>query len=76
MDELHRQAIDVAKHYLASCHEPVAEDSRLFQDLEQFALDALRIVKSRGSKTRKIVQKIPRLPGETRGHWPVRHPVH
>jgi hypothetical protein len=78
MDELHRQAIDVTKHFLASCHEPAVEDSRLFHDLEQFALDALRTVKSRGSSTRKtaarITRKVSRMPGEVRGYWP--QPVH
>jgi len=46
MDESHRLATDIAKHFLTSRHEPTREDSRLFEDLQQFALEALKIVRS------------------------------
>ena len=76
MDELHKLASDITKHFLMSCHEPAREDSRLFEDLKQFALDALRTVRSRDPVPRATTQKIPRLPGEVRGYWPARRPVH
>jgi hypothetical protein len=45
MDERHRIATDIAKHFLASHDEPTREDSRLFEDLQQFALEALKTVR-------------------------------
>jgi len=48
MDEPHRSATEIAKHFLGSHHEPVRADSRLFEDLQQFALEALKAVRSRG----------------------------
>ena len=46
MDERHRLATDVAKYFLASHHEPTREDSCLFEDLQQFALEVLKTVGS------------------------------
>ena len=65
MDELHRSAAEIAKHFLMSHHEPAREDSRLFEDLQQFALEAL-----------KTVRRDTRLPGEVREYWPAGRPVH
>jgi hypothetical protein len=39
-------ASDVTRHYLSLNHEPAREDSRLFEDLQQFALAALESVRS------------------------------
>jgi len=47
MDERHRLATDIAKYFLASRREPTREDSRLFEDLQQFALEVLQTVRSR-----------------------------
>jgi hypothetical protein len=46
MDERHRLATEIAKHFLASHDEPTREDSRLFEDLQQFALEVLKTVGS------------------------------
>ena len=75
MDELHRLATDIAKHFLTSHHEPTREDSRLFEDLQQFALEALKTVKS-GEPPQAAGQKDVWLPGEVRGSWLTRRPVH
>jgi hypothetical protein len=57
MDERHRLATDVAKHFLASHHEPTREDSRLFEDLQQFALEVLETVGSGDSAPQAAGQK-------------------
>ena len=76
MDERHRLATDIAKYFLASHHEPTREDSRLFEDLQQFALEVLETVGSRDSAPQAVGQKGARLPGEIRGYWPASRPVH
>jgi hypothetical protein len=76
MDERHRLATDIAKHFLASRHEPTCEDSRLFEDLQQFALEVLKAAGSGDSALQAAGQKDSWLPGEVRGHWPTRWPVH
>ena len=68
MDELHRLAADIARHYLISAYRTSREDSRLFEDVQQFALEAL--------KTVRLDQKDAWLPGEIRGYWPAMRPVH
>ena len=75
MDERHRLATDVAKHFLASHHESTGEDSRLFEDLQQFALEVLKTGGSGDSAPQAAGQKDPWLPGEVRGYWPTRWPV-
>jgi hypothetical protein len=75
MDERHRLATDIAKHFLASHHEPTREDSRLFEDLQQFALEVLKTVGSGDSVPQAAGQNDPRLLGEVRGYCPTR-PVH
>jgi hypothetical protein len=59
MDERHRLATDIAKHFLASHHEPTGEDSRLFEDLQQFALEALKSVGSGDLLRRLPPRKVP-----------------
>lgn len=66
MDELHRLAADIARHYLVSQHRPAPEESRLFEDVQQFALEALQTVRSRRDG--------PWLAGEMRGYWPIMRP--
>ena len=46
MDYRQRLATDIAKRFLASHDEPTREDSRLFEDLQQFALEILKAVGS------------------------------
>jgi hypothetical protein len=75
MDERHRLATDIAKHFLTSHHEPTREDSRLFEDLQQFALEALKTVRSGDPAPQAAGQKGAWLPGEVRGYWPTRRPV-
>jgi len=70
MDERHRLATDIAKYFLASHREPTREDSRLFEDLQQFALEVLKTVRSRDTVPQAVDQKGARLPGEIRGYWP------
>jgi hypothetical protein len=72
MDERHRLATHIAKHFLASHHEPTGENSRLFEDLQQFALEALKAVGSGDFTPQAAAQKGPRLAGEVRGYWPNR----
>ena len=76
MDERHRLATDIAKHFLTSHNEPPREDSRLFEDLQQFALEALKTVTSGDSAPQAAGQKSGWLPGEICGYWPIRRPVH
>jgi hypothetical protein len=76
MDERHRLATDIAKHFLASHHEATNEDSRLFEDLQQFALEVLKTAGSGDSAPQAAGQIDPGLPGEVRGYWPTRWPVH
>jgi len=57
MDERHRLATDIAKHFLASHDEPTREDSRLFEDLQQFALEVLETVGSVDSAPQAAGQK-------------------
>lgn len=68
MDELHRLAADIARHYLVSQYRPASEDSRLFEDVQQFALEALKAVRSG--------EKASWLPGEMRGYWRIKRSVH
>jgi hypothetical protein len=68
MDELHRLAADIARHYLISPYRPTPDGSRLFEDVQQFALEALKAV--------RFGQKGPWLPGEMRGYWPIAPSVH
>ena len=75
MDELHKMASDITKNFLISCHEPAREGSRLFEDLEQFALEALKTVRSREPALRSTGRQDDWLPGEVRGWWPVGRPV-
>ena len=63
MDELHVLSADVARSFLAEHFEPIDERSRLFEDLQQLALDALVTVRT-GERAVKI-----KPPGETRGYW-------
>jgi len=76
MDERHRLATDIAKYFLASHREPPREDSRLFEDLQQFALEVLKTVRSRDTVPQAVDQKGTRLPGEIRGYWSASRPVH
>ena len=76
MDERHRLASDIAKYFLASHREPTREDSRLFEDLQQFALEVLKTVRTRDTVPQAVDQKGARLPGEIRGYWPASRPVH
>jgi hypothetical protein len=69
MDELHWLAADIARHFLVSHHKSAREDSRLFEDVQQFALEALKTVRSGDRKGAW-------LPGELRGYWPTSQPVH
>ena len=74
MDERHRLATDIAKHFLASHDEPTREDSRLFEDLQQFALEVLETVGSGDSAPQAAGQKDPWLQNEARGYRPTRWP--
>jgi hypothetical protein len=76
MDERHRLATDIAKHFLTSHHEPAREDSRLFEDLEQFALEALETVRSGNPESQAAGERGAWLPGEVRGYWPAQRAVH
>jgi hypothetical protein len=76
MDEPHRLATDIAKHFLASRDEPTREDSRLFEDLQQFALEVLKTVGSGDSAPQAVGQKDPWLANEARGYRPTSWPVH
>jgi hypothetical protein len=75
MDELHKMANNITKNFLTSCHEQAREGSRLFEDLEQFALEALKTVRSRESAPRSTPLRDEWLPSGVRGYWPVRRPV-
>jgi hypothetical protein len=46
MDELHTQAEEVARRFVATDRKPPSEGSRLLQDLQQLALAALEIIRS------------------------------
>ena len=76
MDEPHRLATDIAKHFLASHHESTRENSRLFEDLQQFALEILKTLGSGDSVPHTAGGKGARLPGEVRGYWAIGRPVH
>jgi hypothetical protein len=76
MDERYRSATDFARHFLTCRHEPTREDSRLFEDLQQFALEALKTVRYGDPAPQAAGQKDVRLPGEVRGYWLTRRPVH
>ena len=47
-----------------------------FEDLQQFALEVLKTVRSRDTVPQAVDQKGTRLPGEIRGYWPASRPVH
>ena len=70
MDYRQRLATDIAKRFLASHDEPTREDSRLFEDLQQLALEILKAVGPGDSAPKAAGQKGPRLAGEVRGYWP------
>jgi hypothetical protein len=76
MDERHRMATDIARRFLASHHEPTGDDSRLFEDLQQFALEVLKTVGSGDSAPQAAGDRDPFLPGDVRRYWPIRWPVH
>lgn len=75
MDELHRLATDISKHFLTLHHEPAREDSRLFEDLQRLALEALKTVRSGDPTPLPAVQKGAWLRGDGREYWPTRRPV-
>ena len=76
IDERHRLASDIAKYFLASHREPTREDSRLFEDLQQFALEVLQTVRSRDTVPKLSIRKVPGYRAKFAGIGPASRPVH
>ncbi|HYW42096.1 MAG TPA: hypothetical protein VE959_04515 [Bryobacteraceae bacterium] len=72
MDELHREAEDIARRFLAFENVPIDERSDLFADLQRLAIAALETARSEELTSRSSRLKES---GEVLAYWPIMRPA-